>query len=405
MDGVGWLVSIVSGLGVLASLVWIWLLARLIWYRNRVLWLFERQAAEPDGGWPSLAVVFAARNEEGHVADAARSILAQDYPDLSVLAVDDRSTDRTGAELEALAADDPRLLAIHVRELPQGWLGKVHALQAAATATPAEWLLFTDADVFFAPGSLRRSVAAAIAEGADHLVAAPDVVTEGVGERIFLSMFGLLFALKAPVWQVEDPAHPSYMGIGAFNLVRADAFQSIAGFRRLSLSVDDDMRFGQALKAAGYRTRVAAGHRLLRVRWQVGISGMIRGLEKNFFAAVGYSVPLAVLAGLGILILGAGPHLGLLAGPGWGRAICGLGVLAICLVLQAVGRQSGVRWTYGLILPVGALLCFWSLARSTWLTLARGGVRWRDHFYPLAELRAHVRGRNAWIREVWLSTR
>src|SRR5262249_47556006 len=140
-----------------------------------------------DGCWPSVAIIVAARNEAAMVEQATRSLLALDYPDLSVIAVDDRSTDGTGPILDVLATGDSRLQVVHIHELPAGWLGKTHALQSAAETASARWLLFTDADVVFAPDTLLRAIALAERSRIDHLAVVPDVVTESFGERIFLA--------------------------------------------------------------------------------------------------------------------------------------------------------------------------------------------------------------------------
>jgi hypothetical protein len=99
------------------------------------------------------------------------------------------------------------------------------------------------------------------------------------------------------------------------------------------------------------------------------------------------------------------PFVGLVVGPSWSRAACAVGVACICAMVGASGGGSGIRFYYGLLLPVAAVLILWTLLRSTARTLARGGVRWREHLYPLADLRRHVRLRRRWLREVWLSTR
>src|SRR6185369_2740694 len=105
------------------------------------------------------SVVVPACNEARTIERALTSLLAQDYPDLEIVLVDDRSSDETGAIIEHLAASDRRISAIHVRELPAGWLGKVHALQRGLERARGELVLFTDADIHFAPGALRRAVA------------------------------------------------------------------------------------------------------------------------------------------------------------------------------------------------------------------------------------------------------
>jgi glycosyltransferase involved in cell wall biosynthesis len=319
--------------------------------------------------------------------------------------VNDRSTDATGHILDTIAEDDPRLRVVHVRELPPGWLGKNHALERGAERSSAEWLLFTDADVVFAPGTLRRAVAWAVAQRADHVTAAPEVPLDTLGERLFLTMFGTLFLLYSPPWRVENPRSPAHLGIGAFNLLRAEVFRSIGGLRGLALSIDDDMRLGQRVKAGNYSTRVLLGYGALRVRWHESMWGMIRGVEKNFFAGLDFSLVKVVFGIMFILWLGAAPHVGVFFGPWWARGICALGVASVCLLLGQTAWQSRIGWYYGLLMPASAVLSAFALARSTFLTLLQNGVRWRDHFYPLAELRRHARLRNAWTKEAWKSTR
>jgi cellulose synthase/poly-beta-1,6-N-acetylglucosamine synthase-like glycosyltransferase len=107
--------------------------------------------------WPKLSLLVACRDEAANVRAALSSVLAQDYPALEVVAVDDRSGDATGAILDELAAQHPMLRVVHVTSLPEGWLGKTHALARASEAATGELLLFTDADVVFAPGALRRA--------------------------------------------------------------------------------------------------------------------------------------------------------------------------------------------------------------------------------------------------------
>jgi glycosyltransferase involved in cell wall biosynthesis len=402
-----WIVAAGAGLGVLASLFWIAQLVEAIRYRMRAIWLVERPAdpPPPEGGWPAVAVIFAARDEAAMVERSIRSLLSQDYPDLSLIAVDDRSTDGTGAILDALAAEDTRLSVVHIDELPVGWLGKTHAMHAAAATTTAPWLLFTDADVLFERGTLRRAIALAEGAAVDHLAVVPDILTETAGERAFVAMFLLLFNAYAPPRKVGDVRSKVSAGVGAFNLVRADAFRAIGGFRRLALSVDEDMRLGQALKYAGYRGLVALGMGMVSVRWQVGIVGMIRGLEKNFFAGTHYRLSIAALAALGIAIIGIVPYAALFVGPWWTRTIAAIGIGAIALILALMRRPGGVAWYHAFVLPMGAAACIVALLRSAALAVGRRGIRWRNHHYPLDELRAHARRRNEWTREVWRSTR
>src|SRR6185436_14838718 len=110
-----------------------------------------------DAEMPSISIVVAARNEARGIEAAMRSLLAQDVPRLEVVAVDDRSEDATGAILDRFAEAEPRLRVVHVAELPDGWLGKCHALWLGAGQAAGELILFTDADVVMAPDTLRRA--------------------------------------------------------------------------------------------------------------------------------------------------------------------------------------------------------------------------------------------------------
>ena len=398
--------GIVAGLCVAASLAWIALFVHSAIHRRKAIRLADLPSDEPVGGWPRVAVIVAARDEEAEVGDAVRSLLALDYPGLALVAVDDRSADRTGTILDELAARDGRLRVVHVGELPEGWLGKTNAMRAGADAEPdATFYLFTDADVIFAPGALRRAIVLAERDRLDHLVVGPQTTTQGVGERLFMALFTLLMMLKAPLGWVGDPRRKTSIGVGAFNLVRASAFRAIGGFGRIALSVDDDMRLGQALKYAGYRNALVLGDRDVSLRWQVGLGGMVRGLEKNFFAALDFRPGVAVYCALIAFVLAAGPIAGLFVGPTWCRVVCGLGVAVTAFLLGVSSGSSGVGAHYAVTLPLAGLVIAYALLRSTALTLRRGGVSWRGTLYPLARLEAHTRLRNHWLNEIWHSTR
>jgi glycosyltransferase involved in cell wall biosynthesis len=389
--------SALSALGILASIVWGLQLLALMKHRNQPHWLADLPDSLENHQWPGLAVIFAARDEAPDVEGSVRSILTQDYSELRVVAVNDCSSDETGAILDRLAAEDPRLRVVHIRELPSGWLGKTHALNVGASEEASPWLLFTDADVSFHPGAMRRSMVWALQSGADHVCVVPEFVTYSVGERLFHTMFALAFASRVLGGRIEAADGRAHLGIGAFNLVRRQAFDAIGGFKHLSLSVDDDNRLAQALKAAGCRCRALLGKGVISVRWHMGLWGLIRGLEKNLFAMVDFRIGVVVAACLGWLGLCA-PHFGLLIGPWWTRSICGLGVASVALVLAVIRRQTGIRSYYALFLPAGAALYVFTLIRSAWITISRGGVSWRGRHYSLPELREHVRFRNSWLR-------
>lgn len=347
----------------------------------------------PDEALPSVSIVVAARDEAARVEEAVRSLLAIDYPRLSVVAVDDRSSDGTGAILDRLAASDARLRVIHLTSLPQGWIGKCRALAEGEAAAGGEWILFTDGDVVLAPDALRRAVSHGIRGGVDHVAVGIDVEVEGLGEAVFVAYFLLIFFITQRPWGASDPRSRDHIGIGAFNLVRRVAYERAGGHAALRMELLDDLGLGLIVKRSGGTTLFALPDGKVRTRWHAGIGGLIRGVEKNAFPAMDLRVWFTAYAVTMQLLTSLVPIVALFAASPWTRA---LGILAWSGVFLAYSVTAGyarIRTWQAVLMPVGAILFAFAIVRSAAITLSRGGVTWRGTFYPIADLR---RGRARW---------
>ncbi len=366
----------------------LWLLVRQRVFRKCLPTLREWRGPLPSI-WPRVSVIVPCRNEAASVVAAVSSLLAQDYPNLEIVAVDDRSDDGTGALLDALAAQDQRLTVLHIGMLPEGWLGKIHAVHQGARRATGEWLLLTDGDVLFEPAALERSVAFATAHGLGHFVALPTFVADGFLERAFLATFALTLSAKLDPSKLSVPKSRAFVGVGAFGLVHRDAYARIGGHERLAYEVADDLKLGLLLRRQGVAQGCLDADGLVRVRWQNGLIATLRGLEKNAFAGCEWQVAVAALAVLLLLASTLLPYLPLvLALAAWTHP---LAVIAASLSVIAVGlsarRVSGGSGLEGLLAPLASLALAGVIAWSTLLTLARGGVLWRGTFYPLDQLR------------------
>ena len=391
---------IIASLGSLASVTWLCIAIATIRHRKKSVWLVEQPDASQDHDLPELAVLIAARNEAANIGRTLKSILDQNYPDLTIIVVNDRSSDETGAIAQSLAIQDPRLRVVQVDAIPVGWLGKTNALELAAHSTTATWLLLTDADVIVAPGTLRRAVVWSIAHDLDHLTVVPKFVTTTIGERVFLMLFGLSFAVRVFTGRVDVPERSGHLGIGAFNLVRADALRKIGGFDHIKLSVDDDNRLAEALKANGGKAGALFGVDAVSVHWQVGLNGLVLGMEKNYFAILNFRIGMVILCSLAWLVVGVSPFVGLFIGSMVSRVVCTIGIFSIASLLAVAHRQTGIGWYYVGLFPLCVLVHIYSLSRSTLLTLSKGGVNWRSNHYDLKDLRAHVQQRDAWLNRM-----
>ena len=238
-----------------------------------------------------VSIIVAARNEERHIRPAIESLLQQEYGNLELLAINDRSTDKTGRILDELAGDDSRLQVMHLNELPSGWLGKNHALQYGATRASGKWLLFTDADVVMSPTTLRRAVSFAVNDKLDHLAMMPEVRMPSLFLESFVAVFVVGFSLFFRPWKARDPNSDSYIGVGAFNLIRSKTYRAIDGHKPLRMRPDDDVMLGKLVKLHQHRQGVVNGVGLIYVPWYLSVREVVVGLEKNMFAVMDYSIP------------------------------------------------------------------------------------------------------------------
>lgn len=342
---------------------------------------------------PALTVVLAARDEEARIEHAVRSLLGQDYPGLRIVAVDDRSTDGTGAILDRLAAENPRLEVVHLAALPPGWLGKTHALEVGASRAAGEYLLFTDGDIVFEPLALRRAVARAARERLGHLAVVPEIHARGALLRATVAAFSFYFALAIPPWRVRSRRRPEAIGIGAFNLVRADAYRAAGGHAAFPLRPDDDLALARALKRQGVRAEVLSGRGELAVEWYPTLSALVDGLQKNIFSGFDFQAGRALAAAAAMLAGHVLPFVAPFATPSPARGLFAAAALLLALQVGLAARGVGLPARAGLLFPLASLVWTLIVVRGTLVPLARGEIEWRGTRYPLAELRRAREGR------------
>lgn len=380
--------------GVLLSGIWLWRLADSAMGLRSVPDLADPEWAVPQHFFqsaPPLTIVVPARNEQENIEACLRSLLSLDYPNYEIVAVDDRSSDQTGAIMDRLRADEQKLRVIHIARLPTGWLGKTHAMWKGAAASESAWILFTDGDVFFRADALSRAIAYAEGIRTDLVAIFPTMLMETLGEKMMFAFFEtvLLFAYRS--WKVHDPKSWDYMGVGAFNLIRREVYEAIGTFSALKLCVIEDMELARAVKKAGFAQRNPLAYGLMRMRWAKSAMGVVGNLTKNLFAVTGYHLSLAIAATSGLIFLNIWPFVGLLAAKGWQRLPFAVTVLIIRFCYVAIARRLRISANFFLAHPIAGLLASYTMLRSAAITLFQGGIVWRGTKYSLDELRSQAR--------------
>jgi glycosyltransferase involved in cell wall biosynthesis len=356
---------------------------------NRSIRFLKDVLGEPHPAPPRVSIIVPARNEERNLQEALTSILQQDYADFEVIVVDDRSTDRTGAILDGMAGDNPRLRVVHLTELPPGWLGKNFALYCGAQRASSDLLLFTDADVIMHPSTLRQAVGYMEDHKVDHLAVAPDVRMPGMLLKMFVMAFCIFFSLYARPWKAKDAKSRRFVGIGAFNLVRKDVYRAVGAHEAIAMRPDDDMKLGKLIKRGGYRQEFLFGTGMMHVEWYASVRELIDGLMKNAFAGVEYSASVIIGASVAQFVLNVWPVVALVLTHGETRGLNAAVVLVMLVLCGDAARFLGTSRWYAIGFPLATLLFIYIMWRSMLTALLSGGVNWRCTKYSLAELKAN----------------
>ena len=375
----------------LAAIALLWLASVVVFLRGlrKLPWVMQAPAAG-DQDCPSLSILLPARNEAAALPEALASLLAQNYPRLEIIAVNDRSSDATPQILDEFAGKYINLKVIHLSQLPAGWLGKAHALVQAYKHSAGEWLVFTDADVRVAPDFLRRAISLVEANGWEHLSCMWRSELEGFWEKTLFTFWFFSTLLWLQPWAVSNPRSRHYYGSGVFQLMRRTTYESIGTHERLAMEVFDDVKLGKLVKRAGFRSGVAFGMEGMQIRWHRGLRGMLQGLTKNAFATLDYSLKKLALNFLFSVTIQILPFFALVLCSGRAQMLAAVSVVAHLLLMIYAARLCRVSSWYALTYPLAAAILWYIVMRSAVVTLRQGGVIWRGTFYPLEALRKGV---------------
>jgi glycosyltransferase involved in cell wall biosynthesis len=345
--------------------------------------------AQPEGEGPRVSIIVAARDEERFIRPAVASLLGQEYHDVELIVVDDRSTDRTGKILDAMAAKTERLSVVHITELPSGWLGKNHALHSGAARATGTLLLFIDGDIMLHRTAVSRAVRVFDEPGADHVTVGPQMELPTWPLKLVVGYFLTWGAAAARLWLVEDPRSSAYIGVGAFNMVRASSYKAVGGHTRIAMRPDDDLMLGKILKKNGFQTRLFFGNGMVGVEWYRSVGEALLGFRKNAFSVLNYSVPLFVLSMIGNILQNVLPFVAVFFTNGTPQLLFGITIAALMAAYALTMYTAKQPLWLTLLYPVAALAQSAMVVIAVMRTLRAGGIDWRGTFYPLDQLRAN----------------
>lgn len=348
--------------------------------------------------WPTLTLVVAARNEESNIEPCLTSLLAQDYPGLEVIVVNDRSTDATGSIIRGLAEKDARVQVIDIDSLPEGWCGKNNAMQRGIQQGRGEWILMHDADCRqVCPRTLRLAMQYAVDTRADMLSLMPEHRYESFWERYLLPILtGVLMIWFRPS-RVNDPRKRHAFANGMFMLIRRSAYDAIGTHEAVRGAPMEDMAIARRVKTQGLSLRLAPTTGLFTVRMYTSLSQIVRGWERIFAgvfdSVLGLIKVLLVLIGRGLTpfataaIAWAMVASGAVPADWWLTAaiISSAGLVAQLVMMARFSVHLKSRWTYGLTYPLACFMVAVLVVMAMFKLRPGSKIVWRGTVYHHAK--------------------
>ena len=382
MTAAGWTLLLLVSVG---CLYWAFYLYASVMTVKKVPLLADVRCRELSE-WPRLSVIVPACDEAETIEAATRSKLDSGYPNLEIVLINDRSEDETGEIIDRLAEQDSRIVAVHVDELPGGWLGKLNALHQGVKRATGDYLLFTDADVHFEQGALPRAVTYCEENRLGHLAVLPQGYRVGPLVDLACAFFWRMIFAAGTMWKVQEPESKVTAGVGAFNLVRRSDFEKTKGFEWLRMEPADDMALGMMMKNSGAGSVVLSGRGQVGVQLVRSLPEAVRSSEKGIMVHR-FSLWRPVVVGIVLLLLELAPYLawipsGSVVPPVIGSMALAAGLASSLLIARFMGNP---------ILPavfhsLGALLMIGAMIKSGVAAARRGGLVWRGTFYPKDKL-------------------
>ena len=357
--------------------------------------IVEIKPAPPPASSPLISICIPARNEENNIRNCVESALGQDYPNIDVIVLDDRSTDSTLTQLAEIASLDSRLLPVSGTDLPESWAGKPFALFQASAVARGEWLCFVDADTFLAPQAISSCYSKAIETKADMFTTMNKQILGSFWEKVVMPLVMTALSVGFSPRKVNDPNTRDAIANGQFIMIRRSVYDAIGGHEKVKDQIVEDKAISEQVKWNGHRLVVADGSQVISTRMYTSLPSMWEGWTKNIYLGLSDHPSMLLLGAFGAtlsVIAALFLPLWTLLGANW--LFNGGTWLAIAVIVQSllvwgwliyfraqVARKMNISAWYALTTPLGAGVFAAMMLTSAWKVLSGQGVTWRGRKY------------------------
>ncbi len=375
------------------AITWI-LLIRSMWITFRDSPFLDRFEPKIHDN-PKVSVILPARNEENFIEKCLSSLINQDYGNYEIIAIDDRSDDRTGEIIKKIAKDNPKVKYVLAEPKPEKWMGKNWACVEGYKKASGELLLFTDADTTHSKNTISLSVSHLLSEGLDALTVIPKMLCLDTWTKITLPVLSTFLHTRFSALRVNDSSKKTGYFFGSFFIIKRETYSKVGTHEGVKSELVEDGALGKKVKELGYKMKMVRGEHLVEAVWARDLVTLWHALKRlmtplylqsgkiasGIFAAVLFLLfmPFPIMVYSGILESASQSFTVL-----FGISLVASGLVYIASIIDAV-KGLGLDARYALGTPLGSAIIVGGFASGILNAKSSKAVTWRGRTYSMTD--------------------
>jgi chlorobactene glucosyltransferase len=374
--------------------VWVYLLTYMTksFRQSPMLESFDRASVTL---FPKVSVILPARNEGHYIARCLDSLLAQDYPNFEIIAINDSSTDTTGEIIKAYAAKDLRVIPLDASPTPEGWTGKNWACYQGYLRAQGKLLMFTDADSEHLPSTMSLAAGQIISQNLEALTAVPRLICSDFWTKITMPALATFLHTRFSPLRVNDPNTNTGYFFGSFFIITRSTYKAIGTHEGVKEELVEDGALGGKVKACKFKMKMVRGERQIYAVWARDLSTLWHGLRRLMIPLYYQDKAGARRMVLAVFFILFAPFASLsylpiasFAGNASFQILFGLQMSAIALIIATTATQCRLAIfespVYAFAAPLSGALISFSFMSAIADAKKKGTVSWRGRQYTIS---------------------
>ncbi len=350
-------------LSLISLIIWISILL-LPWRPYSTKETLDAEKFDEDYDLSDVTVLIPARNEAKVIKDTLEALKDQGKG-LKIILVDDESEDGTSERAKETKIEGLKI--IKGMPLPEGWAGKIWALEQGFKFVNTTFTLLMDADIFMKKGIIGKLRKKATEEDLDMVSLMARLNMENIWEKILIPSFIYFFKLLYPFSLCNKERFPIAAAAGGCIFVKTEAIKKIGGFKSIKNEIIDDCALAKRIKKRGYRIWIGLTHSVISRRRYSRLSEIWNMVARSAFTQLRYSILLLILCTLALISAFVFPFFGLFSGSLKGIIISLATFVSMWLTYIPILDFYSIRKVWAFTLPMAGILYLF----MTWTSAIR----------------------------------